>query len=335
MRGTRVRIGLGILMLWLTTGCSIYKIAGNAVSDYAVSDLGPYILSTEDLEMGCQTGQALGNLLLSFDRVGSDTNLPGVVTLFASGLCAELQANEAELGYHRALFAKKPTDAMDARIVEQRAHAVAASRYARAWEHMIQVFGEPQEGQCPDLAEDERLFYLVGLAAGVQAILHDRASGGQVGMDMSVLSKVARATQCVDDNEFWQIPSGFRFALYASVPGSGPADIDPVAKLREASKSGEALGVKMGWALLAQTGRGIGQTELVKEAIAAAASRNDAIETPALAKLLDKYALGMLTHFSDVQWTEDRGHRTPVGSFGTFFQAAPVVEEDDDLLDDL
>ena len=39
----------------------------------------------------------------------------------------------------------------------------------------------------------------------------------------------------------------------------------------------------------------------------------------------------MLTHFSDVRWTEDRGHRTPVGSFGTFYQA-PVVEEDDGLL---
>ena len=82
MRGRGVRIGCGVLMLWLTTGCSIYKIAGNAVSDYAVSDLGPFILSTEDVEMGCQTGQALGNLLLSFDRVGSDTDLPGVVTLF-------------------------------------------------------------------------------------------------------------------------------------------------------------------------------------------------------------------------------------------------------------
>ena len=334
MRGTSVRIGFGILMLWLTTGCSIYKIAGNAVSDYAVSDLGPFILSTEDVEMGCQTGQALGNLLLSFDRVGSDTDLPGVVTLFASGLCAELQANEAELGYHRALFAKKPTEAMDARIVEQRAHAVAASRYARAWAHMVAVFGEPTEGQCPDLDEEDRLFYLVGLAAGVQAILHDRASGGQVGMDMSVLSKVARATECVDDAEFWQIPSGFRYALYASVPGSGPADVDPVAMLRTASKQGEALGVNMGWALLAQTGRGIGQGQLVEEAIAAAAARNAATETPALAKLLDKYALGMLTHFSDVKWTEDRGHRTPVGSFGTFYQA-PVVEEDDGLLDDL
>ena len=40
MRGTSVRISFGILMLWLTTGCSIYR-AGNAVSDYAVSDLGP------------------------------------------------------------------------------------------------------------------------------------------------------------------------------------------------------------------------------------------------------------------------------------------------------
>lgn len=335
MRTKSVRFGFGVLMLWLTSGCSIYKIAGDAVSDYAVADLGPYILSTEDVEMGCQTGQALGNLLLSFDRVGSNTDLPGVVTLFAAGLCAELQANEAELGYHRALFGKKPTDAMDARIVEQRAHAVAASRYARAWEHMVRVFGEPKDEQCPELGEDERLFYLVGLAAGVQAILHDRASGGQVGMDMSVLSKVARATQCVDDNEFWQIPSGFRFALYASVPGSGPADIDPVAKLRDASKQGEVLGVNMGWALLAQTGRGIGQPELVKEAIAAAAARTASVNTPALAKLLDKYALGMLTHFSDVQWTEDRGHRTPVGSFGTFYQAAPVVEEDEDLLDGL
>ena len=82
---------------------------------------------------------------------------------------------------------------------------------------------------------------------------------------MSVLSKVARATECVDDAEFWQIPSGFRYALYASVPGSGPADIDPVAMLRDASKQGEALGVNMGWALLAQTGRGIGQAELVEK----------------------------------------------------------------------
>ena len=69
-------------------------------------------------------------------------------------------------------------------------------------------------------------------------------------------------------------------------------------------------------------------------AIAAAAARSTSTDTPALAKLLDKYALGMLTHFSDVKWTEDRGHRTPVGSFGTFYQA-PVVEEDDGLLDDL
>ena len=65
---------------------------------------------------------------------------------------------------------------------------------------------------------------------------------------------------------------GFRHALYASVPGSGLADVDPVAMLRTASKQGEALGVNMGWALLAQTGRGIGQEQLVEEAIAAAAA---------------------------------------------------------------
>ncbi len=328
------RLALGALLAAMTAGCSVYKIAGNTVSDYAISDLGPFILSTEDVEMGCQTGQALGNLLLSFDRVGSDTDLPGVVTLFAAGLCAELQANEAELGYHRALFSKKPSAAMDSRIIEQRAHAVAASRYARAWTHMTRVFGEPQENTCPELGEDDRLFYLVGLAAGVQAILHDRASGGQIGMDMSVLSKVARATQCIDDEEFWQIPSGFRFALYASVPGSGPADLDAVTALRTAAQQGATLGVRMGWALLAQTGRGIGQSELVKEAIAASADTSTQGETPELARLLDQYALGMLTHFSDVQWTEDRGHRTPVGSFGTLYQA-PVVEEDDDLLDGL
>ena len=52
-------------------GCSMQKMAGNAVIEYSHDEAIPYLMSQGDLASACQMGQAMGPVLMSFHRVPS------------------------------------------------------------------------------------------------------------------------------------------------------------------------------------------------------------------------------------------------------------------------
>jgi hypothetical protein len=334
---SKKRCGLQTLILLTSVcvfhaGCSIYALTGDSLSGYAVEHMGPYVTGTEDLQMACELGQSFGNLIMSYERVTDRPDKAALFSLIAAGMCSEMGAYEAELEYARHMHANRHVDAQDARIKEQRARMLTSRRFYRAYQRLVAAYGEPGSA-CPELEENEELLYLLGLSVGVQALLHDRASGGHVGVDMGLPMKVARATQCLHDDKMWSVPSAVRAGVFASLPGTAPKGVDPWKMLEANAKQGDESGVRMARAILIQALIFAGRTDEGKVAIHAHAEARSAHPAPDNGRLLDAYAHQIVRHFSDLLWLENTGHRTPIGQLGSFWD--DPEEEDSDFLDDL
>ena len=320
-------------LLSFLSGCSIHAITGDTLGEYAVEHMGPFVMGTEDLKMACEDGQSTGNLIMSYERVTDPPNKAGLFAMIGSGMCSEMIARDAELDYTRHMFAKRPIDAQDSRIKEKRARQRTSHRFHRAYQRLVAAYGEPGDG-CPEIPENEEMLYLLGLAVGVQALIHDRASGGVIDVDMGIPMKVARATECLDNEKLWGIPNAVRAGVYASLPGTAPKDVDPWALLEESAKIGDKGGVRMARSILIQANTFGGRAEPAKAGITAHAESREATPAPKKARLLDTYAHEIVRHFSDLLWLENKGHRTPVGQLGTFWEEEEE-EDDSDFLDDL
>lgn len=330
-------VGFLMAMAVTGTGCSgfIYGTTGDVISDYAVEHMGPYVLGTGDIQMACEDGRSVGNLLMSFERVTDAPNKAALTALVSAGMCAEFDAYEYELQHLLHLKKGRVAEATDARIQQKRAHALAASRNIRGYERLVAAYGRPGVS-CPELEEGEDILYLMGLSAGLQALLHDRAAGGVVGVDMGIPAQVVRAAECFDNQRFWGLPGAVRGAIFASIPGTGPEGTDPWQLLEESAAMGDAGGVRMARALYIRAASSAGKAEINPELIAQAVVSQKAVSAPSDGVLLDAYATVMIRHFSDVIWMEGKGHRTPSGELGTFWQEEVADDgESDDLLDGL
>jgi hypothetical protein len=250
-------------------------------------------------------------------------------------MCAEFDAYEYELQYLLQLKAGRVAEATDARILQKRAHALAATRNFAAYKRLTAAFGTPGK-DCPEFEEGEEILYIMGLSAGLQAALHDKASGGVVGVDMGIPAQVSRATKCLDTNRFWGLPGAIRGAIYASIPATAPVGMDPWLLLEESAAIGDAGGVRMARALYIRVASSSGKDEKNPELIAQAVVSKKSIPAPADGGLLDAYATVMVRHFSDLIWMEGKGHRTPSGELGSFWEEEAAEDGDsDDLLDGL
>jgi len=301
------------------------------LSTYAVEHMAPYVLSSEDMYMACEDGRSIGNLLMSFERVTDSPDKAAIMALASAGMCGEFASYEAEIAHVRHLNAGRVGDATDARILQQRLSARAAARFARAYQRLVDAYGEPGES-CPELGESDEVLYLLGLSGGMLGVLFDRAANGVVGVDMGIPAKVLRATECLDDERWYGIPGALKGALYTNIPGSAPEGVDPWKLLDDAAAKGEQTGVRLARALQLKAAIGAGKTEKNREYIASHFVSLKNTPSPSRGRLLDLYATTMIQHFSDLIWVEDTGHRTPIGQSGTFW-SEPEVEDDDD--DDL
>ena len=129
----------------------LYASASNPLSDAA-----------GDLDTACGLGLSMGAFLNSFERVIDSPHRAAVPTLISAASCFEEDAWQAELQYLRAVGKAQISEATDARITQQLAHAKAASALYTAYQRMRLMFGV--EGtECPDLSSDEDQFsgYLV------------------------------------------------------------------------------------------------------------------------------------------------------------------------------
>lgn len=331
---TRFRASIVALLL-LLPGCKsmIYKSTGDVMSSYATDHILPAEMASDDADMACETGVSFAAFLMSFGRVTRPPHRAGVVTYLSAGTCAEEDAWEAELRQMRALREKRSDEAQDARIVEKRAHQLAARRFGRAFELLQAEFGEVGNG-CPKLEKEDELLYLLGLSSGLLAVMHDRAADGTAGVDTSIPPAVARGASCLDAKKWYGVPLALQAAIWASVPGAAPADRDPWAALAEAAHTGDETGVRLARAFQVQAAAAVGRNDLLREAITAHGKSLREKQAAKDLRMLDRLGTLMVEHESDKIWTDETGHRTPVGALGTFHQAG-TPHVDDTLLEGL
>ena len=320
-------------LAFTSTGC-IYSTTGNILSSYAVEHLVPHLMTGDDLSLACETGVSLNTLLLSFNRVTDEPHRAAAASWVAAATCAEQQAVEAELRQLRQLKANQVAAAQDARIVEKKAHALAAARYEKAYQHMVAVFGEPSE-VCPALDNDtDELLWLLTMVGMINAVQHDRASGGLRGIEMDTPRKVARSIKCLNNSKWWGVPDAVAAGVWLVIPGSVPENVEPWTVLEEAATLGDKTGVRVARAIQAQVASALGETDRIKKSIQAYAKSSTETPAPDEWKMLDALAKSQAQALSDRLWTEATGHRTPIGQFGQFSEPAEETEEDD-VLDDL
>ncbi len=326
-------LGLGLLAILGLNSCSIYGMAGDKVSEYSLEHVAPYLMGTDDLAMGCATGEAMTGVLLSFSRVTDSPDKVAAATFLTAGLCAEFDAREHELAGLRAVKAGNSSEAQDALIAEKRAHALAAKRYYKGANHLVAAYGEIGD-KCPKFEDDnDQLIYMIGLLSGLQAVLHDRASDGQVGVPLDMPSKVARAVKCLDNQKWWGMPEAIEASVWMAVPGSAPEGADAWAQFESATKIGLEKGVRLSQALQALSAQSVGKTDLLRKTIVDHAEAIKAKPADKQWQMLDANATNMIEFLSDRLWTEATGHRTPINGLGTFWDVK-AEQADDDLFGD-
>lgn len=335
-RPSRAAIAAGttMLLLVLLAGCSPYRFVGNQVMHFAEKAGIPSVMANEDADMACKAAHSLAAAALSFESVGTDVNPMAVLILTANGICAEAQGYEAERDYLRALSQTRIHEAADARIRQKRLHELAARRQYLAWQRLLAIHGNLQEGQCPRFRSDyDELVFLVGVVAGLQSVFNDAQVLQAVGIPRDIAPLAAHLTVCLDSAKWWELPLSIRAALWSILPSSGPEDADPMAILEENAHRGAARGVRLAhvaWALVAY---GRGDHELTRRVI------RDFVASPPAPpahphRMLDRIAEGVMLGLSDRIWTEATGTRTPMGGLGTFPDDPPSVPTPDigDLL---
>jgi hypothetical protein len=251
-------------------------------------------------------------------------------------MCGEIDAWEEDLAVERlrhnlgALGEGRADEVTDARLRADRAHRVAARRFQGAWEHAEAVFGPFGEDTCPRLAPRDEIIYVFALLAGTKAVLHDRASGGELGIRLDNLGRVARAAECLDNDQWWGVPEGFQAVVWVTIPGSGPEDVDPWAQLEAASTAGDSVGIRLSRALQVFAAANAGREDVLHSALVSHGQARDQRRSPAEWEMFDEYAMRVSGQQLDLIWTRAEGHRAP--HFGVLSRdpndAPPVVTED-------
>lgn len=321
----------------LLPGCTslAYKIAGQQTIKFSKNEMVPYLLTYDDTQMACASGEALTPLLMTFEAVGADPNQLAIMVYTAAGMCAESEALNHELRYLRAAQQQNIVEAQDARIAQKRWHELAARRQYVAYQRFIRYYGEMKQGKCsPEIDDDfDQLMYLVGLVAGVQSVLNDTQSDQAVGVPRDIAAKVERMAACVDSNKWWGLPQGIRASLWNILPMLAPAGSKPMETLARVAKQGEKQGVRLGHAMWALSAYGNGDKELTKNIIRDFAAAGRTVKIADEFRMMDAMAAQMILAMSDRLWTEATGTRTPMGGLGTFWDDKPKSAGNiDDLL---
>jgi hypothetical protein len=335
--GSSTLVAAALAAMLVGTGCRsmLYSQTGDVTANFAVEHMTPYVLATDDADAACMTGVALGNFTMAFERVTDRPDLAALSALVSAAICAEGQAWEAELESIRASRAGRADDAQDARLQEKRLHARAARRYHAAWQRLVAAWGTPG-GDCPELeTRPEKALYLMGLIAGAQSVLHDRAAEGEVGVPLDVPRQAARGSECLRNDLWFGAPAALRAGIWLGVPGAAPEGTDPWQVLTDAVALSDLGGVRIARAIQIESLAAAGRQDDVKAAIIAYAGAVVAHPVNPEYRLLDTNAQLIVQQMSDRIWTREVGHRTPANALGTFPAPAGAPAEDPGLFDGL
>lgn len=326
----RILFFVTIVTITLANCSIVYRVTGKTLNSYAQDHLVPHYLASDDLDAICTGGTALGPLVASFERTGASVELATMVAQMGAGMCAERQAQEAELLYIAAVRKGKGEEALDNQARQIRYHGIAAKRYGDAHNRFLQYFGE-WNGKCPSISDDEELYYLVGLSSGLLAILHDFASQGYAGITRDVPSVVAGGSKCLDSKKWWGTPLALEAVVWLSVPGATPDGKDANKQMEEAVKHGDQAGVRLARAFQIQAAAGKGDVEKIKKLILEHSKVVGQIPAKKEYLFLEAFAENLSRHESDKIWMKETGHRGPI-NFSSFPGKKKNNKEEDDLL---
>ncbi len=300
-------------------GCSlVYKGTGNVMIAYAEDQGVPYMLAADDVSLTCSMVESFSPFLLSFSQVTTPPDQLAILFYLMAGNCTEFKAQEEELRYLRAVYSKNATEAQDARIAQQRLLGLAAKRQYKGYQYLLKAFIEPSE-VCPDLSsKNTELYWMLGLVNGLQSILNDVASGGSADVPMDIAVKVGRGSVCLDNEKWWGMPEAIQAAIWMTVPGKVPDNINPEQMLEQAMQTGLEQGIRIPQLLAAQVYLGQGNIEQVKNVIREYAKLKQTT-TAETYKSLNQVSNIQIQAISDRLWTEATGKRTPFGRIGTFW----------------
>ncbi|MEI7869688.1 MAG: hypothetical protein WCI11_17510 [Candidatus Methylumidiphilus sp.] len=323
------------LQLALSTCSVVYKNTGDVLIGFAQDETVPYVLASNDVELGCAMSKAFTPFILSFSRVTAHPNELSIMLYLLAGSCSEFMAWEEELRHLRALHSKNVPEAEDARIAQKRFMTQAARRHLAGYQSLVLAIAEPG-GACPDFDSDNaELYWLLGLLDGLQAMLNDLASEGIANVPLDIASKVGRGSACLDNEKWWGLPKAIQAAIWVNIPNDKPADVDPLNVLDQSMQIGIKQGVRVSQVLAAKVHMGLGNIEQVKSIIRS--HKKAIVNTPSKPefRLLDELATVQLLAISDHLWTEATGKRTPISGLGTFWDdpkgAVDTINIDDML----
>ena len=267
-----------------------------------------------DLGIVCGVGHALTHPLGSVAR--RDPSRAMVVSETVAALCAEEDAWKADLDQARVmrnlrgLGSARADEAVDARLRGQRLHTLAASRFERGWQHLLEQYPGLDQGECPRIKSKDEFVVVLGLVGSTLALFHDRAGGGVVGVPTDRPLAVARASSCFAPDAWWSTPQALQAGAWATVPGSAPEGVDPWELLEQAATNGETTGIRVARAIQVIVAANAGRDDVLATAIPAFVASTTPPDPDWL--LLDEYARLVTLNQSDLIWTRERGHRTEV-----------------------
>ncbi|MFZ5722535.1 MAG: hypothetical protein ACOY33_02625 [Pseudomonadota bacterium] len=325
-----------LLAALLAAGCSPYKFAGDQLMKFGEKEIFPHELAGNDLEIGCVAATGFTIPAIAFERVGTNVDQIGILLQLTSGVCTEFEGLEHELTYLRAMYAEKPFLAQDARIAQKRAHALAAQRQYLAYQRFLNHYGDLKEGQCPKFRKDfDELVFMVGLLAGMQAMINDAQAGQFNNVPRDIAPKVGYLVNCIDSAKWWDVPRAVQAALWHIAPMLAPPGVEPMKTLEEVARRGERDGVRLGHVIWAMTAYSGGDKATTRKALRDFAAAGKRFRQNAEYRILDTISRDVMLALSDRMWTEATGHRTPHGALGTFWDdpAPPAPKVDDDLFE--
>ncbi len=314
-------------------GCSsVYKLTGRVLVSYGEDTLIPYVMARDDFDMACSMGESLSYLLSSFEMHQVDIGRLFILDNTIAAMCSERIAAEHELRYLRALYQKRPVEAQDARIAKKRFINQAANRQLAAYQKMLAQFHLATDWQCPYYASEwDELSFVIGMLAGVQALVNDVNSGTRLGVEKNTALRVAGLTECVDNVKWWGLPLALRAAVWTMVPGIVPEGVDPWEALSQANQQGIRDGVRLATVVYILAANAHGNNDKIRQAVTHFANA-----APVTTVSRRQYAMfDSISYFyvqlaSDRLWTEKRGIRTPLGKLGSF----AILEEGGQTLND-
>lgn len=318
------------------TGCSYaLKTGANVALSFSEKKLVPPILAMGDTDMACNMGTALTPAIMSTKDMGADPTRMAVLLYAASGLCAENRALDAELRYLRASKVGQVSEAQDARIEQKRWAAVAADRQYKGYTEFVERWQTRYKftlgDSCPTMRRNiDQTVYFLGMLNGLQAMVNDINSGGQIGVPKDIAAIVERGMTCLDNEKFWGAPMATRAVIWTLLPGADEGKPNPYQTMKESMKIGEQKGVRLSHALYAMAAQANGDKDKIRDALRSyASSRAEEVPVAPEFKLLDSMAGAIVQSVADRYWTENTGVRTSDEGYSTFWDDQVTSEAED------